>query len=199
MIRLQERLGLHAQSRAEAEMALACRVQKPSGWRCNVPWCGTRRRLGEAVQRPVPAVKPSVMELFVPPLEEQERVERRSVRCSTRRRIRRSMWRTACSRPLRVAALGPQSSAPPPGAFFHPFQSGPADLYTREFRSRRAAIAGCAPVTAGRQRIQGGHLAHVSGEGRHHQSVHPVGKNEAADPHAGAGMWSTGAAPGTGV
>jgi len=27
-----------------------------------------------------------------------------------------------------------------PGAFFHPFQAGPADLHTAEFRGRRAAL-----------------------------------------------------------
>ncbi|MEO6920445.1 MAG: VRR-NUC domain-containing protein [Collimonas sp.] len=30
--------------------------------------------------------------------------------------------------------------APVPGAFFHPFQSGPADLHSSDFRSRRAAL-----------------------------------------------------------
>ena len=44
--------------------------------------------------------------------------------------------------------------APLPGAFFHPFQSGPADLYSLDFRQRRASLfdAGFAQLESGEYR-----------------------------------------------
>lgn len=142
MIRLQERLGLHAQSRAEAEMALALPCSEAERVALKRSLLRTRRRLGEAVQRPVPAAKPSVMALFVPPLEEQERVERRICALLNTEEEPAFYVENSLFPSLFGLLCWDAVFVPLPGAFFHSFQSGPADLYTREFRSRRAALLG---------------------------------------------------------
>ncbi len=138
-VRLQERLGMHEDALRDALAAetLACTEAQHEALQRILA------RLGRRLQR-VPAVRraraqPVTMELELPPLAGRQRVE-----------IAAAEHMSHVDSPVFYVENGLLTSlfgllcwdalfAPVQGAFFHPFQAAPADLYTAEFRSRRAA------------------------------------------------------------
>jgi hypothetical protein len=138
VVRLAERAGLHADARDEALSALTLPGREGHREAIGRALGRLGRRLGEKVTR---AARPklAVMELTVPRLSPQERVERRacaelSTPASPAFYVENSLFPSLFGLLCWEAIFEPV-----PGAFFHPFQTGPADLYTPEFRSRRSA------------------------------------------------------------
>jgi hypothetical protein len=138
-VRLQERQGLHGDAWNDA---LAVRDSScTEGQREAVERALTRlgRRLGaEAVAR-APRARVEHLELTLAPLAEGERVESRVAAQLSAGECPAFHVENSLLTSLFGLLCWEAVFAPLPGAFFHPFQSGPADLHTAEFRSRRAA------------------------------------------------------------
>ncbi|MEO8315590.1 MAG: VRR-NUC domain-containing protein [Pseudomonadota bacterium] len=136
VVRLQERLGLHAAARDDALGALGFSCSEGEREALERALRRLGRRLGEKIVPPLRARVP-VMEITITELAPRERVERQVCK-------RLSMESPAfyVENSLFPSLFGllcwDAIFAPLPGAFFHRFQSGPADLHAREFRARRA-------------------------------------------------------------
>jgi hypothetical protein len=139
MLRLQEQQGRYAAARQEAATGLQLAGSEAEHRAMARALKRLRRRLGEPVENRETRPRPEVINLAVRP-HPQQRVERQ---------VCAQLSTAACPAFYVENGLFPSLFAllcwdavfaPLPGAFFHPFQDGPADLYTREFRSRRAAM-----------------------------------------------------------
>jgi hypothetical protein len=135
---LTERAGLHAAARDEALHALQLPGREGHREAIERALGRLRRRLGEKV---TPAMRPGLeaMELTVPRLLPHERVERRACTVLSTSESPAFQVENSLFPSLFGLLCWEAIFEPVPGAFFHPFQSRPADLYTPEFRSRRAA------------------------------------------------------------
>ncbi len=140
LMRLQERLGLHTSARATAASALDLDCNEEERRAMVRTFNRLRRRLGEAVPPAVPRPKPATMVMAVQKPGHHERVERHVCsRLSTHQSpvfyVENSLFPSLFGLLCWDAIF-----APLPGAFFHPFQTGPADLYTRQFAQRRRSL-----------------------------------------------------------
>ncbi|WP_419736112.1 VRR-NUC domain-containing protein [Pseudomonas sp. COR18] len=138
-IRVLERLGEHGLAMTLADEALAAPESAGEEQHLQRILPRLRRRLGlPAVARSAPV---PVMRLdFSLSCEPHESVEQR---------VARHLWEEQgpvhyVENTLINSLFGllcwPAIFAPLPGAFFHPFQSGPADLHSEDFHARRAEL-----------------------------------------------------------
>ncbi len=135
--RLIERTGRHAEAREEAWLALHLTCSEAQREEIGRIVARLNRRLGEKVET---AKRPGVevIQLRLPKLAGSERVERYvAAQLSTPGGeafyVENSLFPSLFGLLCWEAIFGPL-----PGAFFNPFQTGPADLYTPGFKVRRA-------------------------------------------------------------
>jgi hypothetical protein len=128
-VRLQVRLGLHEEARRDALAA-----QQLS--------CSEAQR--EAIERVLARVKrrrihdrTQVIELLLPKLAERQRIELAVVEQLRQPGSQLFYVENSLVTSLFGLLCWEALFAPVQGAFFHPFQAAPADLYSDEFRARR--------------------------------------------------------------
>ena len=141
-IRLQERLGLHAHARDEALRAAQLECSETERLAIARALKRLRRRLGESVAPSPPRHRPQVLELEMPRLIDRQRVEHQVGAAFSSPECPAFYVENSLFPSLFGLLCWDAIFAPLRGAFFHPFQSGPADLYTREFRERRTDLLG---------------------------------------------------------
>lgn len=136
--RWHERSGDFAAAHAEADRALQLTCAEASRHALERVRRRTARRLGRHTTRASPTVL-AAMELSL---------SQRSVTSRVERSVSAQLSTPDCKAYYVENSLFPSLFgllcwdaifAPLPGAFFHPYQSGPADLFTSEFRLRRTA------------------------------------------------------------
>ncbi|MET0280809.1 MAG: VRR-NUC domain-containing protein [Steroidobacteraceae bacterium] len=139
LVRLQERLGMVASARNEAEAALRLAAGETERRAMATALKRLRRRLGEQPAQDAPRSRPAVIRLSLPEAPDQ-RIERRVCAALSSGDCQAFYVENSLFPALFALLCWDAIFAPLPGAFFHPFQSGPADLFTPEFRVRRAAL-----------------------------------------------------------
>jgi hypothetical protein len=137
-VRLQVRLGLHEAAQHDALSAQQLSCSEAQQEAIDRALARMKRRHKVAPIKRMVHDSPEVIELLLPKLAGRQRIEiavgerlsqPRSQLFYVENSLLTSLFGLLCWEAL---------FAPVQGAFFHPFQAAPADLYTVEFRARRA-------------------------------------------------------------
>jgi len=137
IVRLQERMGLTANARDEAESARHATHSEGHREAIDRVLRRLQRRPGDVAIRDTTRQKVDTVELSIPPLALNEQVERRLCSHLSSSVCEAFYVENSLFTSLFGLLFWEAIFVPVPGAFFHPFQSGPSDLYAAEFRSRR--------------------------------------------------------------
>jgi hypothetical protein len=140
LMRLQERLGLNACARATAAAALELHCNEVEQRAIARTLKRVFRRLGDSSPPAMPRPKPAVIAVAVAKPGGRERVERQVCGQISTPRSPAFYVENGLFPSLFGLLCWDAIFAPLPGAFFHPFQTGPADLYTRQFAQRRRTL-----------------------------------------------------------
>jgi len=138
LIRVLERQQRHAEAHALAEAVLTCAESEAERQLVSRMLPRLARQAGQAVpvRRVCPAVEPTVLTLERP--EDAPRVELVACDHFTRDGACVHWVENGLVNSLFGLLCWDAIFHPVPGAFFHPFQRGPADLHEPDFRARRA-------------------------------------------------------------
>jgi hypothetical protein len=138
-VRLQERMGLHAQARNDALAVGSSPCTEAQREAAARALARLDRRLGAPPTERSARARVEMMEIAIARPSGNERVEFR-VAAHLGKTDSPTFYVENCLLTSLFGLLCWEAVfAPLPGAFFHPFQTGPADLYTPQFRARRAS------------------------------------------------------------
>lgn len=141
-LRLMERMDLPAATFEAASASLAAIQQPEAQLRVHRIRARSARKAGISIEPPhQPVISTHRLRL---PLEANKSVEQAVIAHLTTQGIQAFHVENRLFTGLFALLYWPAIFAPVPGAFFHPFQAGPADLYRPEFQaSRQALIDAC--------------------------------------------------------
>ena len=139
-VRLQQRQGLHEEAHADVLAAQQLPCSEAQQEALERAMARIRRRQGGMPERRPAADqhRAEAIELVLPRLEERKRVELTVLEHLSQPGSRVFYVENSLVTSLFGLLCWDALFYPVPGAFFHPFQTAPADLYTSEFRERRA-------------------------------------------------------------
>ena len=136
-VRLQVRLGLHEEAQRDALVAQQLSCSEAQHEALERAAARLQPRRAGSLRKRVPAGTADI-ELVMPQLKDGQRVELAVARRLSEPGSQLFYVENSLLTSLFGLLCWEVLFAPVQGAFFHPFQAAPADLYTAEFRARRA-------------------------------------------------------------